>query len=104
MECGCKQAPTKLTLEGEFGADPLWCAVCQYNIELDDISLSDSLKQELLNWANAYGQWVDLENGIYIENGAVLEEAHNQAGAQLAEKVEQALGQGYHVQFQPSAM
>lgn len=104
MECGCKQPTTKLQLEGEFGADPLWCAICQYNIDNEDIAVLDELKQELLNWANAYGQWADLENNNYIDGGEELEKAHNEMGAQLAKKVEQALGKGYTVQFIASAM
>ena len=49
MECGCKQETTSIVLEGEYGADPLWCAVCQYNLDLDEIALSSDLINELYN-------------------------------------------------------
>ena len=76
MECGCKQLTKQLLLEGEYGADPVWCAVCQYNIEIDELAVSDTLLDELLHWGNAYGQWVDLEQGVLIEGGAEMEVAY----------------------------
>lgn len=48
MECGCKVPTTKLLLEGEYGADPVWCVVCQYNIELDELPVDETLQDELL--------------------------------------------------------
>jgi len=104
MECGCKQETKQLILEGEFGADPIWCAKCQYNIELDEMPLSDELKDELLDWANSFGQWADLETSQFIEGGETLEVAHNERGKRLAQVVQEALGKGYSVQFVASAM
>ena len=94
----------KSLLEGEFGADPLWCAVCQYNIELDDMPIDERLKDELLYWANAFGQWVELEESQFVEGGKELEQAHNASGRELANKVATSLGQGYTVKFVASAM
>ena len=103
MECGCKQQTTALLLEGEYGADPVWCAVCQYNIELDELPVDDALLDELLAWGNAYGQWVDLEVNDFVEGGEDMEAAHNKQGALLAKKLQMAL-QGVQVTFTPSAM
>lgn len=104
LACGCQTGTTKLLLEGEFGADPLWCAICQYNMELDDLPIDEGLKEELLYWANAYGQWVDLEESQFVEGGKELEQAHNAHGRELADQVAASLGQGYTVQFVASAM
>lgn len=104
MDCGCKQLTKQLLLEGEYGADPVWCAVCQYNIEIDELAVSDMLLDELLHWGNAYGQWVDLEQGVLIEGGAEMEVAHNKAGTLLAKKLQMELGNGYTVEFSASAM
>lgn len=104
MECGCKELSRLLLLEGEYGADPVWCAVCQYNIELDELPVSEEMQETLLDWGNAYGQWVDLEDGVFVEGGEQLEAEHNKQGELLAKKLQMALGNGYTVQFTPSAM
>lgn len=103
MECGCNEPTKKLLLEGEYGADPVWCAGCQYNIELDELPLNEEMQDALLDWGNAYGQWVDLEEGVFIEGGEQMEAEHNKQGEFLAKKLTLALN-GYHVQFNPSAM
>lgn len=103
MECGCKKTTNKLFIEGEYGADPVWCAVCQYNIELDELPIDSALMAELLAWGNSYGEWVDLELGVYVDGGEAMEAAHNKAGALLAKKLQMAL-HGVTVTFNPSAM
>lgn len=103
MDCGCKTTTTKLLLEGEYGADPVWCAVCQYNIELDELPIDDSLMNELLQWGNSYGQWVDLEVGQFVAGGEEMQATHNQAGALLAKKLQMALA-GVTVTFHASEM
>ena len=103
MDCGCKTATTKLFIEGEYGADPVWCSVCQYNIELDELPIDDGLMNELLAWGNSYGQWVDLEAGVYVDGGEAMEAAHNKEGTLLGKKLQMAL-QGATVTFNPSAM
>lgn len=103
MDCGCKKATTKLLLEGEYGADPVWCGVCQYNIELDELPIDAQLMNELLEWGNSYGQWVDLEAGQFVDGGEAMEAEHNKAGALLAKKLQMAL-QGVTVTFNESMM
>ena len=103
MDCGCKTTTTQLLLEGEYGADPVWCAVCQYNIELDELPIPEELMDELLDWGNRYGQWVDLEQGVFVEGGEAMEAAHNKAGELLAKKLQMALSGG-KVSFNASVM
>lgn len=103
MDCGCKKATTKLFIEGEFGADPVWCAVCEYNIELDELPIDVQLMNELLEWGNSYGQWVDLEVGQFVDGGEAMEAAHNKAGALLVKKLQMALT-GVTVTFNASVM
>lgn len=103
VECGCKTETKHLFLEGEYGADPVWCAICEYNIELDELPIDSQLMDELLDWGNAYGQWIDLEHNEFVEDGEALETAHNNAGATLAKKLQMAL-QGVKVDFHPAAL
>lgn len=103
MECGCKTETKQLLLEGEYGADPVWCAVCEYNIELDELLIPEELMDELLDWGNRYGQWVDLEQNIFIEGGEQLQAEHNKDGKLLAKKLQMALA-GVSVAFTESNM
>ena len=103
MECGCKQQTTRLLVEGEFGADPVWCAECQYNIELDELAIPNELMDELLHWGNRFGEWIDIEQNTMLENGDALHAAHNEEGTRLAKKLQLALA-GVTVTFQPSNM
>lgn len=103
MSCGCKTTTKQLLLEGEFGADPVWCAVCTYNIELDELPIPTDLMDELLDWGNRYGEWVDIEHNTFVDGGEAMEAAHNEEGARLAKKLQLAL-QGVTVAFQESAM
>lgn len=40
--CACKELK-KLKVEADFSAEPLWCAKCYTNLDIEDFSLSDSL-------------------------------------------------------------
>lgn len=104
MDCGCKQQTNRLFLEGEFGADPLWCEVCRYNLDIDEVPLSEDLKAELVNWANTFGQWEDLETHQFVEGGEELEASHNASGEELAKKVQAELGKAYTVAFVASSI
>ncbi|WP_246938828.1 hypothetical protein [Bacillus pinisoli] len=105
MKCDCEQQETcKLKVEGDVGADPIWCNQCGCNFELDDIPLSNELKRELSNWATQYGDWMDWELDQVIENGMEMEEVHNRKGAFLTEKVQSELWGKYKVKFSPSSM
>lgn len=103
--CGCKEGTTThITLEGEFGADALWCTKCAYNLEVEDLPLSDRVKDALLDWAAQYGMWIDLETGSLVDDAEQLEQMHNAAGQVLAEKLNDELGVAYRVTFTASAM
>lgn len=105
VNCGCVDGrTTNITLEGDFGADALWCTNCQYNLDVEDTLLSDRLKEALLEWAAQYGIWIDLETDMLVEDAAQLEQTHNAAGNILAQKLKEELGVAYTITFEPSHM
>lgn len=105
VNCGCKDGrTTNITLEGDFGADALWCTNCQYNLDVEDTILSDCLKDALLEWAAQYGIWIDLETDMLVDDAQTLEQTHNAAGKVLVEKLKDELGVAYTIVFEPSTM
>ena len=103
--CGCKEGTTtSITIEGEFGADALWCTKCTYNLDVEELPVSDSIKDALLEWAAQYGVWIDLETNRLVEDAEQLEKTHNAAGQVLADKLKAELGIAYTIQFTPSVM
>jgi plasmid stability protein len=105
MMCLCEQQETyELKVEGDVGADPLWCNQCGCNLELDDVPISNELKEKLRQWAAKYGEWIDWELDQIIKNGVELEEEHNRQGAHLTEGVKIELSGKYRVLFSPSSM
>lgn len=105
MHCFCddEQEEIKyLKIEGDFGADAIWCDDCGSNLEIEDVTISNSLKEKLHQWALAFGEWIDLEQGRLFENGLQMETAHNELGEALAEEVQRELGEMYKVSFSPS--
>lgn len=101
--CDCFKL-TSLTLEADMGADPLWCSVCGYNLDLYDLALDTSLEQRLMTWVNAFGSWVDWETERVLPNEEGLEINHNQTGAQLLPQIQEAFGESISVTFKPSKM
>ncbi|MFC0562350.1 hypothetical protein [Halalkalibacter alkalisediminis] len=105
MYCFCEQKETLvLKVEGDVGADPLWCNQCSCNFDLEDIPISDELKGELMRWGNKYGKWIDWDKDKLIPNGIEMEEEHNKQGSILTEKVKKELRGKYRVKFSPSTM
>lgn len=105
MKCFCEQQETyKLKVDGDVGADPIWCNQCGCNFDLDDIPISKELNRELREWASKYGEWIDWDLDQIIENGIELEEEHNRQGANLTEKVKLELSVKYIIKFSPSSM
>jgi hypothetical protein len=49
MQCFCKEESYGLVLEADFGADPIWCKRCGCNLDLDEVPLTQELKNELIN-------------------------------------------------------
>ncbi|WP_100374769.1 hypothetical protein [Bacillus sp. FJAT-45037] len=92
MYCFCEQKEAfELKVEGDIGADPIWCNQCSCNFELEDIPISDELKVELMRWVNKYGKWIDWGKDKLIPNGIEMEEAHNKQGFILTERVKKEL-------------
>lgn len=105
MKCYCELQETyKLKVEGDVGADPIWCSQCGCNFDLDDIPISNELKRKLSEWATRYGEWIDWDLDQIIENGVDIEEEHNRQGSYLTEKVKLELSGKYRIKFSPSSM
>lgn len=101
--CNCEKL-AQIKIEADVGADPLWCTVCGYNLEMDEFGLSDSLKEQLRAWIDDYGSWVNWESDSLIEGGEIIEKEHNELGLELTEKVKKELKGKYEVVFSPSTM
>lgn len=105
MICLCEEQEIfDLKLEGDFGADPIWCNSCGCNIDLEEMLLSDELKNELLNWVIDFGKWIDIVHEKWLPNGSNLENAHNTRGLCLVEKIQDELGKAYTITFISSNM
>lgn len=86
----CHQPIKILLLEGDFGADPLWCGHCQANLELEQLPLDESLLSELTTWMCNFGEWIDLETDSFIAGMDTLAKSHDVQGEDLAKKVAEA--------------
>ncbi|MGD6969035.1 hypothetical protein FZC78_02015 [Rossellomorea vietnamensis] len=105
MKCLCDSGDTfELMIEGDVGADPFWCKKCYCNLDINDLSLSESLKDELIDWAEGYGEWIDWDFDRIRPGGIQLEEKHNRIGIELTEKARRELHPNYQVEFSPSSM
>ncbi|MGR9049617.1 hypothetical protein ACQ4XT_13410 [Halobacillus faecis] len=103
MRCLCKQQETnELKVEGDVGADPIWCNQCNCNLELEEVPIELNLKLELMKWIREYGEWIDWDKGGIVPNGIELEEEHNKKGLKITEKVMKELEGKYKVSFSPS--
>lgn len=77
MECFCKHKETDdLKVEGDVGADPIWCNKCGCNFDIEEVSISDGLKEEVMRWAMMYGEWIDWHKDTLRPNGIELENKH----------------------------
>nr|WP_047155484.1 hypothetical protein [Aneurinibacillus tyrosinisolvens] len=105
MQCFCEEKEThELKIEGDVGADPIWCNQCGCNLDLDEIPISNELKGELMEWVINYGKWIDWDNDKLLLNGIKLEEEHNKIGAELIVKIKEELGEKYKIRFSPSTI
>ncbi|WP_406944269.1 hypothetical protein ACJA3J_12985 [Halobacillus sp. SY10] len=92
MRCLCKQKETnELKVEGDVGADPIWCNRCNCNLDIEEIPIKLDLKLELFEWVKKYGGWIDWDNDGIVPNGVEFEEEHNKEGLKLTEKVQKEL-------------
>ncbi|RKQ34009.1 hypothetical protein [Oceanobacillus halophilus] len=103
MRCLCKQKETKeLKVEGDVGADPIWCNRCNGNLEIEEVPISLGLKSELRKWIANYGEWIDWDKDEIVTNGIKLEDEHNNQGYILTKQVQKEMGIPYKVSFSPS--
>lgn len=76
-------------VEADF-ADPIWCAKCNWNFDIDDIPLSEELDRELTLWVLEYQNSVDLFKAPSVTADKKIK--HNEKGTLLAKKVQIELG------------
>ncbi|WP_335808474.1 hypothetical protein [Halobacillus litoralis] len=78
MRCLCEeQEKNELKVEGDVGADPIWCNQCNCNLDLEEVPIELHLKLELMKWIEEYGAWMDWCKDGIIPNGVELEKEHN---------------------------
>lgn len=103
MKCFCEQKERYcLKVEADLGADPIWCNECKCNFDLEDVPISDELKDELNGWILGYGAWIDWSRDKVFPDAINLEEKHNKIGEGLTEKVKKELGKDYKIFFSPA--
>ena len=100
MYCKCTNL-TKIDVQADFGADPIWCHTCGYNLDIEDFELDEALKTKCFKWINKYGEWLDFDTDEIIEGNLPLLDAHNEEGLFLTKQLQNALPQ-YHFEFIPS--
>lgn len=98
MRCFCKVESFDLVLEADYGADPLWCKKCGCNLDIDQIPMSQELKDELFNWIKIYSISVHDKS----EHIGEVTNNHNRIGMKLLEKLQKELGDRYTVSYKPS--
>ena len=105
MRCDfCNSSRTyTLKVEGDVGADAIWCDECYSNFDIYNMPISKSLRAELIKWAQQYGEWIDWSKDELYQNGIEMEEDHNQSGILLTAEVRKELGETYTVKFSPSS-
>ena len=104
MNCCCDSGITNdLKIEGDVGADPIWCNRCGCNLDIEDVPVSNELAEELSDWAKSYGTWIDWEQDKLLPHGNQLEKEFNQRGYFLTGKVKQEFSRNYKITFIPSA-
>lgn len=74
MECSCNKT-THILFEADF-ADPIWCADCNMNLELDDFPVSAALRLRVARWTEDYGKWLDWERDKLL-SVAIQQELHD---------------------------
>ncbi|WP_089972996.1 hypothetical protein [Lihuaxuella thermophila] len=91
-----------IKIEAESCADPVWCAVCGSNLDLDEFPLSKELTDELWQWNLQYHHWlVEIDYEDIKKMDAKWVTQHNEWGLILAEKVQNELGSPFRVTFSP---
>jgi len=100
LNCCCDCGKTnELKIEGDVGADPIWCNRCGCNLDIEDVPISAGLAEELSSWAMKYGEWIDWSKDELLLNGIELEDEFNRIGIVLTEKVREELSDKYNIQY-----
>ncbi|UOQ48763.1 hypothetical protein MUN88_00965 [Gracilibacillus caseinilyticus] len=88
-------------MEADHSADPLWCSMCGFNLEINDFPLSQRLKTDLMEWIVEYGDILEQSDwGEKItDDTAILIKSHNEKGIRLHQKLKEELGDGYKVSY-----
>ena len=89
MECSYKKT-THILFEADF-ADPIWCADCNMNLDLDYFPVSAALKQRIESWTEGYGRWLDWEHDNLKPDAETIEENFNNEGKLLSVAIQQEL-------------
>ncbi|PAF39711.1 hypothetical protein CHH69_06725 [Terribacillus saccharophilus] len=101
MECSCKKTK-HILIEADF-TDPVWCADCKVNLDLDEFPVSVALKQRIESWAEGYGKWLDWERDKLKSDAVKIEEDFNNEGRLLSVAVQQEL-HDFTITFRPSRL
>ncbi|MFB1100585.1 hypothetical protein [Terribacillus sp. JSM ZJ617] len=89
MDCSCEKT-NDILFEADF-ADPVWCAVCKENLDLDEFPISNELKQMIGNWAKKYGHWLDWDKELLKIDAVRTEKEFNKEGRLLSIKLQHEL-------------
>ena len=104
MLCCCENSKVfRLKVEGDVSADPIWCDECYSNLEIEEVPISESLKEKLTEWAQTYGDWMDWDKDVLLPNGVQMEDEHNKIGQLLTAEAQKELGTEYNIRFSPSS-
>ena len=85
-----------------MGADPTWCAVCQYNIEMDEFVISDQLKRDFHEWVRRFGEWIEWDTDTLAVGWEIKMKRHNREGDLLSKRLQEELGEAYEIEFIPA--
>lgn len=85
--CNCIYPSFSLKIEADYGGDPIWCNKCGFNLDMEDLPLSQEIKNEFYEWMEKYG--------------SISSEEHNKIGRALLEKTKKELGPKYEIIFKP---
>ena len=101
MECSCKKTK-HILFEADF-ADPIWCADCNMNLELDDLPVSEALKRRVERWTEGYGKWLDWKRDKLKLDAVKTEENFNNEGKLLSVAIQQEL-HDFTITYRPSRL
>lgn len=95
---------TTLRLAKEYLAGPVFCPDFEKmgHIDVEELPVSEELKRAIQAWDSEYQS--TFNDDYPPESGfasSELEVAHTRQGAELAERLQAELGEGYSVEYKP---